>query len=128
MKAIVIVLALALTCHAESRKVAWARRAIGITACGLSAWDGAMSAHYLDGGHYSARGGMLVESNGMLANPNGTIRVGRMVGFKVGACLAPFAAEFFPSDYRPFGTIVGGAAAGVYGFTVFHNYRVLGSK
>lgn len=109
--------------HAESRKMAWIRRAAGVTACGLSMFDMAQSAKYT--GH-----GGIVEGNGLLAGPGGRANLGAMTGVKIGVCATPLilgelGAKYHSKALTELGLIGGIGSAVVSGVVVMHNQGVI---
>lgn len=106
----------------ESVKHKLIRRLVGAAACGLSAMDGAQSAR-----HIGTEG--IVEGNPALSD-RGQLRTGRMIGLKIGACVAPFAIGEFGAARRnktleELGLWTGVGSAGISGAVIAHNHAVL---
>jgi len=121
-KAALLVLLCTVLCNAESSGWKWTRRALTVAGCVASAVDGWQSAKYLDGHHG------LIEANGFLANSDGRIKVGRMVGFKAAFCAVPVVTGELPwhhNDLWPAATIVGGASTGVFTYISLHNQMLI---
>lgn len=108
--------------HAESRTWKWTRRALTAAACAASAIDAYQSNKYLDGHHG------LHEANGFLANPDGTVNMGRLIVLKAPFCAVPLIMgeiRWHHEDLWPAATIIAGAGAGVFTFVDVHNQKLI---
>lgn len=100
----------------------WLRGTFAVAACAASAVDAEQSARYVDGRHG------LVEANGFLANPNGTVNTARMIGFKAGMCAVPLMMAFVPShrEYlKPLSIPLSIPALTVYTAVDVHNQMLI---
>jgi hypothetical protein len=99
--------------QAESNTHKWLRRAITVAGCAASAIDGYETATSLGHG--------LNEGNSLLANPNGSAKVGRMVSLKLGVC---GAAIFVGEEYPVPGFALSASQLGVFALTDIHNAKL----